>query len=150
MKRKTYREIEEKDIERLLDLEKNFPNPWPERAFFIELEGEFNKSIGLEVDDILVGYIFYSTYPDEININHFVIDPKYRRMGYASDILEYLFSELSKKQLVYLEVNTENTPAINLYKKFGLEIISTRKNYYGQGIDAFIMKKDRREALWLL
>ena len=46
-----------------------------------------------------------------------------------------------ENQLLYLEVNTENESAINLYKKFGLEIIRTRRDYYGKDQDAYIMQK---------
>lgn len=145
--KKYFREIDEKDIECLVEIEKAFPNPWPLKAFFLEMEGEFNKSIALCIDDNLIGYIFYSEYLDEININHFVIDPKYRRMGYASEILNKLISGMTNKQLLYLEVHTKNKAAINLYKKHGLRIIRTRKNYYSLGEDAYIMQLDRKEEL---
>ena len=41
-----------------------------------------------------------------------------------------------------LEVGTENTAAITLYEKLGYENISTRKGYYGPGLDAFVMRKE--------
>ena len=41
-----------------------------------------------------------------------------------------------------LEVGTENTSAIALYEKLGYQTIATRKNYYGQGLDAFVMRKE--------
>lgn len=145
--KKYFREIDEKDIEYLVEIEKTFPNPWPLKAFFLEMEGEFNKSLALCVDDILVGYLFYSEYLDEININHFAVDPKYRKMGYASEILKKLIKGMSRKQILYLEVHTENEAAINLYKKHGLEIIRTRKDYYSLGEDAYIMQLDRKEEL---
>lgn len=147
MKRKIFRSLDEKDIDVLMEIEKSFPNPWPLEAFFIEMEGQYNHSIGLEVDDILVGYLFYSSYPDEININHFAINPDYRRQGYASDIMDYLIEKMTKKQLLYLEVSVDNKPAIKLYEKYGLKIISRRKDYYGQGQDAYIMQRDRKESL---
>lgn len=138
---KIFRELSEKDIDILLEIEKYFPNPWPMEAFFLEFEGEFNKTIALEIDGKLVSYMFYSEYIDEININHFAVHPKYRRRGYASMIMEELISKMNKKQIIYLEVNTKNIAAINLYKKYGLEIIYKRKDYYSIGEDAFIMKK---------
>ncbi len=141
MENKYYRNLEEKDIDTLVEIEKFFPNPWPLEAFFIEFEGENNKTIGLEVDNKLIGYMFYSDYLDEININHFAIHPDFRRRGYASDIMNELIRRMKKKQIIYLEVSTENLAAINLYKKFGLEILYTRKNYYGLGEDAYIMQR---------
>nr|WP_276939560.1 ribosomal protein S18-alanine N-acetyltransferase [Helcococcus sueciensis] len=143
MENKYYRNLEEKDIDTLVEIEKFFPNPWPLEAFFIEFEGENNKTIGLEIDNKLIGYMFYSDYLDEININHFAIHPDFRRRGYASDIMNELISRMKKKQIIYLEVSTENLAAINLYKKFGLEILYTRKNYYGLGEDAYIMQRGK-------
>lgn len=147
MSNREFVEIDEKYIDFLVEMEKDFQNPWPLEGFFLEMENEYTRSIGLCIDGILVGYMFYSEYMDEININHFVVDINYRKKGYASEIMQELLNRLTKKQLIYLEVRTDNTAAINLYKKFGLEIINTRKNYYTDGQDAYIMQRDRKEEL---
>ncbi|MFM1540994.1 ribosomal protein S18-alanine N-acetyltransferase [Helcococcus ovis] len=147
MSNREFVEIDEKYIDFLVEMEKDFQNPWPLEGFFLEMENEYTRSIGLCIDGILIGYMFYSEYMDEININHFVVDINYRKKGYASEIMQELFNRLTKKQLIYLEVRTDNTAAINLYKKFGLEIINTRKNYYTDGQDAYIMQRDRKEEL---
>lgn len=147
MSNREFVEIDEKYIDFLVEMEKDFQNPWPLEGFFLEMENEYTRSIGLCIDGILVGYMFYSEYLDEVNINHFVIDTKYRKKGYASEIMQELLNRLTKKQLIYLEVRTDNISAINLYKKFGLVIINTRKNYYSDGEDAYIMQRDRKEEL---
>ena len=41
-----------------------------------------------------------------------------------------------------LEVRVSNTVAINLYKSFGYEIVTTRKRYYENGEDAYLMLKE--------
>ncbi|MFM1538377.1 ribosomal protein S18-alanine N-acetyltransferase [Helcococcus bovis] len=147
MSNREFVEIDEKYIDFLVEMEKDFQNPWPLEGFFLEMENEFTRSIGLCIDDVLVGYMFYSEYLDEVNINHFVVHTKHRKNGYASEIMQELLNRLTKKQLIYLEVRTDNIPAINLYKKYGLEIINTRKNYYSDGEDAYIMQRDRKEEL---
>lgn len=43
--------------------------------------------------------------------------------------------------LITLEVKEENLPAINLYKKYGFQTIGTRKKYYDNKFDAYIMTK---------
>lgn len=136
-----FRELSISDIDELLEYEKTFPNPWSKKAFEIEFEGEFNKTLAIQKDDTLVAYVFYSEYLDEININHFATNPAYLKKGYASKLLSKLIENM-KNQLLYLEVNTKNEKAINLYKKFGLEIIRTRENYYGNGQDAYIMQRE--------
>jgi ribosomal-protein-alanine N-acetyltransferase len=41
-----------------------------------------------------------------------------------------------------LEVGVNNTSAIALYESLGYSIINTRKNYYGHGLDAHVMRKE--------
>jgi ribosomal-protein-alanine N-acetyltransferase len=41
-----------------------------------------------------------------------------------------------------LEVGVKNSSAIALYESLGYSIINTRKNYYGPGLDAHVMKKE--------
>jgi len=41
-----------------------------------------------------------------------------------------------------LEVGTKNASAIALYEKLGYQKISTREDYYGPGLDAFVMRKE--------
>jgi ribosomal-protein-alanine N-acetyltransferase len=41
-----------------------------------------------------------------------------------------------------LEVGVNNTSAIGLYESLGYSIINTRKNYYGPGLDAHVMRKE--------
>jgi ribosomal-protein-alanine N-acetyltransferase len=40
-----------------------------------------------------------------------------------------------------LEVGVNNSAAISLYESLGYSIINTRKNYYGPGLDAHVMRK---------
>jgi ribosomal protein S18 acetylase RimI-like enzyme len=40
-----------------------------------------------------------------------------------------------------LEVDVENIAAVALYESLGYAKISTRKDYYGPSLDAFVMRK---------
>ena len=42
---------------------------------------------------------------------------------------------------ITLEVRDDNTPAIELYKKFNFDILGRRKKYYNNVNDAIIMTK---------
>jgi ribosomal-protein-alanine N-acetyltransferase len=52
------------------------------------------------------------------------------------------WSQSKEASAMMLEVGVENSGAIALYKKLGYKTIATRKNYYGQGLDAFVMRKE--------
>jgi ribosomal-protein-alanine N-acetyltransferase len=52
------------------------------------------------------------------------------------------WSQAKQASAMMLEVGVENAGAIALYEKLGYQRISTRKNYYGQGLDALVMRKE--------
>lgn len=56
-----------------------------------------------------------------------------------------LLSLISKAKescsLITLEVNEKNFSAIHLYEKHGFKTIGTRKKYYNNTFDAYIMTK---------
>ena len=77
---------------------------------------------------------------DNIDILSIYVEEKYRKKNLGSSLLEELINNNRYlKQSIMLEVSTNNTPAINLYKKMGFQIINIRKKYYENG-DAYVMK----------
>ena len=58
-------------------------------------------------------------------------------------MLTLVENELKKSGVkkIFLEVSTNNFPALNLYKNNGFVQISVRKNYYEDGSDAILMEK---------
>ena len=80
------------------------------------------------------------------NIDFYEIEALYvnenqRKKGIASKLLTYFLDNYPLKgEEIILEVNTNNEPAINLYKKFAFLVINTRKKYYNSE-DAFVMKR---------
>jgi len=70
--------------------------------------------------------------------------PEYARKGIATHFMGELekWSQSKEASAMMLEVGVENSGAIALYEKLGYQTIATRKNYYGQGQDAFVMRKE--------
>ncbi|MCI9366191.1 MAG: GNAT family N-acetyltransferase [Clostridia bacterium] len=57
-------------------------------------------------------------------------------------LLEALIKKaIETSALITLEVNEENKPAIHLYEKYGFQTVGTRKRYYDNKFDAYIMTK---------
>ena len=50
--------------------------------------------------------------------------------------------ELAGCENITLEVRVSNVVAINLYKSCGFNIVATRKRYYENGEDAYLMLKE--------
>ena len=85
--------------------------------------------------------------PSEVELITIAVDPKKRRQGLGNKILTHLVAEiaLKKKKAIFLEVNSENTIALRMYKKNGFSQIGLRVGYFnkpdGSNCDAIIMKK---------
>ena len=116
-------------------LNHNYANLYDEQS----LNKDVNKTFLYVDDDKLVGFIHIQDLNGEVDIINIVIDENYRRHGYASKLLEYVINYASNRP-IFLEVNDQNTNALNLYKKYGFTEINRRKGYYN-GIDAIIMEK---------
>ena len=79
---------------------------------------------------------------DEAHITLLAVAPEYRRQGLGQLLLITLLQDAIVRQLEWatLEVNVNNAGAINLYQKYGFQVVGTRKGYYQPaGDDASIL-----------
>ncbi|MFI6171556.1 ribosomal protein S18-alanine N-acetyltransferase [Nocardia sp. NPDC051052] len=145
------------DIERCVELEQLlFPedDPWHAVAFQSELAAPHNLYITARDDDgRMVGYAGVALLGDdehpEAEVHTIGVDPTCLRAGIGTLLLEALLAEAAKRGgPMFLEVRTDNTPAIALYAKHGFHIIGLRKNYYHpSGADAYTMRRPALSAL---
>jgi [ribosomal protein S18]-alanine N-acetyltransferase len=146
-----YRAAMQLDLPVLVSMERVLfaDSPWSMGQFKEEFKGVPNSRYFLvatnDVDQI-VGYaaVLVVAPGVEADVLTVAVLPDYTRQGIAS----HFMSELEKWSIskgapaMMLEVGTENVSAIALYEKLGYENISTRKGYYGPGLDAFVMRKE--------
>lgn len=97
----------------------------------------------------ILGYCAFYIIEQEGNIANIVVDKPYRRQGLGRQMMDFMTALFKKKgvKTVFLEVNTANASAIKMYRAYGYEILSVRKNYYSQGNehncrDAYSMAKN--------
>ncbi|BBZ06572.1 hypothetical protein MDOR_07410 [Mycolicibacterium doricum] len=70
------------------------------------------------------------------------MDRGYQGRGIGRRMLESLL-EIADDGVVFLEVRTDNEPAIALYQSVGFARIGLRKRYYRvSGADAYTMRRD--------
>lgn len=128
------------DIDRILYLgsliNKNF-----KRVNDIEKIIEENKIIGYYDNNRLVGFLIYDGLYEVVDLLYIVVDPIYRRLGIASELMNYLIDN-EKFDKVMLEVRCDNNSAIRLYKKFNFKIVNIREKYY-ENMDAYVMEMVR-------
>ena len=107
------------------------------------LEDGVSKVFVYEKDDKIVGFILATDLTETCDILSLVVDPEYRNRMIASNLIDYLISELDDNlKMITLEVRTNNIPAIKLYEKFGFEVVNVRKKYYANGDDAYLMARE--------
>lgn len=137
------REMIFKDLNEIMEIEKrSFPTPWTKTMFIESLSSEIYKNFVIEEKNEVIGYIMLYRVLDEGHITNFAINPLYRKKGYGTKLLSYVIDYFKQMGIVefFLEVRESNKVAINLYRRFGFEIIGKRKRYYSDtNEDAFIM-----------
>lgn len=129
------------DLE-LIDL-KNFDDFWTESILKDEILSDSSYYIVARFQNDIIGFAGLKFLLDEAHITNIATRIDKRKNGVGSKLLEGLINRAKKESsvLITLEVNTENLPAINLYKKYGFEILGVRKKYYDNKFDAYIMTK---------
>ena len=122
-------------------------DPWPAEAFRREIAAADNRYVAARIGETLVGYGGIArlgrSAPYEYEVHTIGVDPAYQSRGIGRRLLTDLL-DYASGGVVYLEVRTDNAPAIALYRDVGFVEIGLRKRYYRNGADAYSM---RREAV---
>jgi ribosomal-protein-alanine N-acetyltransferase len=133
------------DLRAVIEVE-NVSNrsPWSEASFRAELGNPFSTVNILRLEGEVAGYICYHMLFEELNILNLVTSPSFRRQGVARLLLEGAINDAlaHKANMAFLEVRAGNLAAISLYASCGFQCSSRRKNYYSDGEDALVMKKN--------
>ena len=121
-------------------------DPWPEFSFVRELGARHNRYVAARADGKLVGYAGISrlgrTPPFEYEIHTIGVDPAYQGQGIGRELLDRLLT-IADGGTVFLEVRTDNEPAIGLYESVGFVKMGVRKRYYRiSGADAYTMRRE--------
>lgn len=141
-------ELTVEDIDAILPLENElYHKPWLKKDYEYELKDNpfaiYLKMIDKDSNEIM-GYIGFWIKFEQAEITKVSIAKKYQ--GHKLSKLLMADAErrmrLAECENSTLEVRVSNTVAINLYKSFGYEIVTTRKRYYENGEDAYLMLKE--------
>ena len=100
----------------------------------------FGKYLLLIENNEIIGYLYYSDIYDRIEINQIEVKSSLRQSGKGTLLMNELINNNDKS--ITLEVNKNNIPALNLYKKFGFNEVAIRQGYYN-GIDGILMERNK-------
>lgn len=136
------------DLPEVLQIERaSFSNPWSAALFLQELQVPFSRILVVrpagEAGPI-VGYLCRWYVADEMHILNVAVRPEYRQQGVAALLMGEVLQEARRGQAigVTLEVRRSNAAALTLYGGLGFEEVGVRRDYYGRGEDALIMRLD--------
>ena len=142
-----YRKATHLELPILVSLDREyFPDTaWPAEQFRAEISGKTRNFLIAESEGEIIGYAsaFLPSAGGVADLMTIAVHPDFRRQGIAHHLiaeLENWAAELGADSMM-LEVDMNNENAIALYTKLGYQKLNIRKNYYGYGKDAQIMKK---------
>lgn len=132
------------DLDEIKDsLEATFDEFWNYETLKEELESSFSKYIvSRNSDNIIVGFAGIKIVLDEADLMNIVTRKNMRGLGIASSMLEHIISYCKEHKIktINLEVNSSNSIAISLYKKYNFKQVGLRKQYYDNTYDAILME----------
>ncbi len=134
------------DIEPLLPWEQMvFPHdPWTAAGFWSELAGvpETRFYLLADIDGEPAGYGGLMCLGDAADIQTIAVVPHHQGHGVGRALLEALIAEAARRgaATVMLEVRSDNAPALHLYESRGFDRQAYRRDYYGRGHDAVVMR----------
>lgn len=134
-----------KDLDAIYALEVElFPNPWPKAFFATDLPHATTVAYVVENAPYIIAYSMATCVDGHFHVTNIAVDQNYQRQGIASKLMNILERCALEQRCcsAYLEVRTDNDPAIKLYERLGYSITRRRRHYYIDGDDAYVMEKE--------
>jgi len=144
----TYRDANSMDIPVLVSLDKElFPySPWSSGQYREEISAPTRRFI-VAVDEGLsvIGYAgVFAPGGAEADILTVGVIAQHRGQGIARKLMAGItkWAIAQGSIAMMLEVKTDNAAAIGLYESLGYSKLNIRKDYFGSGLDALVMRKE--------
>jgi ribosomal-protein-alanine N-acetyltransferase len=142
----TYRQANAFDLAVFASLDKElFPySPWSASQYKEEFSSPTRHFV-VAVDEAqnIIGYAgVFAPGGAEADVLTVGVIPSQRGKGIARQLMA-LITNWAKQQgsiAMMLEVKVDNTEAIGLYESLGYATLNTRKDYFGAGLDALVMR----------
>jgi len=144
----TYRKANAFDLPVFVSLDKDlFPySPWSASQYKEEFSSPTRHFVvALDVTENIIGYAgVFAPGAAEADILTVGVVPAHRGKGIAKALMA-LITDWAKNQgstAMMLEVKVDNLEAIGLYESLGYATLNIRKDYFGAGLDAQVMRMD--------
>jgi [ribosomal protein S18]-alanine N-acetyltransferase len=142
----TYRVATSFDLPVFVSLDKElFPySPWSASQYKEEFSAPTRHFVvALDDEQSIIGYAgVFAPGAAEADVLTVGVVPSHRGKGIARQLIA-LITDWAHNQgstAMMLEVKVDNVEAIGLYESLGYSKLNTRKDYFGPGLDALIMR----------
>ena len=142
----TYRVANAFDLPVFVSLDKDlFPySPWSASQYKEEFSSPIRYFVvALNEQQSIIGYAgVFAPGQAEADVLTVGVVPEYRGKGIAKALMALLtdWANAQGSTAMMLEVKTDNHEAIRLYESLGYLKLNVRKDYFGTGLDAQVMR----------
>ena len=142
----TYREANAFDLPVFVSLDKDlFPySPWSASQYKEEFSSPTRHFVvAIDETESIVGYAgVFAPGAVEADILTVGVVPAHRGKGIAKALMALItdWANAQGSTAMMLEVKTDNHEAIGLYESLGYSTLNIRKDYFGAGLDAQVMR----------
>lgn len=140
------------DLPDLIKVDQNSRNDyWSDSLWLSELSNPLSNILVYEENTRIVAVLCGRMNAVEAELFLVIVNPAHRRQGLGLKLLRHWVhylqatsenTDITPCEEVFLEVLETNQAAINLYHQVGFKLCGTRKDYYGEGRHASILKMD--------
>jgi ribosomal-protein-alanine N-acetyltransferase len=141
-----YREATAFDLPVFVSLDKElFPySPWSSAQYKEEFSSPTRHFVvALDDQQSIVGYAgVFAPGAAEADVLTVGVVPEHRGQGIAKALMAVItdWAKAQGSTAMMLEVKTDNSDAIGLYQSLGYAKLNVRKDYFGPGLDAQVMR----------
>jgi ribosomal-protein-alanine N-acetyltransferase len=118
--------IHKEDIKEIFEIDQAaFRSPWKLDSHILQSAVDQSAiAIMIKEDQKPCGYLIADFDDFSAHLSRIAVDPGSTAKGYGTQLLNHLFSELLRKRIFKVTVNTQvgNNPSLALYRKFGFEL----------------------------
>jgi ribosomal-protein-alanine N-acetyltransferase len=142
----TYRDANAFDLPVFVSLDKDlFPySPWSASQYKEEFSSPTRHFVvALDQEENIIGYAgVFAPGAAEADILTVGVVPNHRGQGIAKALMALLtdWANAQGSTAMMLEVKSDNHEAIGLYESLGYLKLNVRKDYFGTGLDAQVMR----------
>ena len=122
-----------------------FDDAWSDDAFAQLLASPGVFALAVDDGDAMAGFILCRAVAGEAEVLTLAVAPERRGRGVATALLQAAMAEARRAgaEAMFLEVASDNAPALAVYRGAGFTQAGLRRAYYApEGTDALVLRRD--------